>query len=453
MLQPKLAMTSIPTANSEKTSTSNTGSHCPICDERVTGTELQVQQHVNRHLDDSEQQLSVALAEHIQLETQSRDPDTHASATVEKIPPPGTSTSYHNTTTTTTTTPAQHMLQQLEISDRALATAMAQEQVTHQHVQPTSTLVPSLSDTAEQYYTNVLHKVLPLFESNDLLFSLTQPLLRPHVHIASRLDLFCSNMAGLGWDCGYRNIQMLFSALLYDRALKSLIQRQGMTEVPSIPEIAGRIEQAWKKGFDPEGASNFDGTLTDKEVWIGATEAIVLFRSININALVTDFETPTETDRKKMFEWIYHHYDGWCANRTCSIHSRQSRVSGVSTLVAPMFCQWQGHSVTIIGAEKSRTGDVSLIVLDPSRGFYESIMTEASNLRPRLFKRDVSHPQMQHPRFQLVYIPSVRQESKSKGWSFGRGKGKGKGKGKEKEKEKERGNRLPNGSSSDHPNQ
>lgn len=287
-------------------------------------------------------------------------------------------------------------MRELEENDAALASAMAAADTPgdHQHV---SSLVGSLADSAEQFYPNVTSKLLLHYNIRYVLF-------RQKVHIASKIDLFSSNIAGMGWDCGFRNIQMLCSALLNDAAYRGLLARVDMSEVPSIPEIAARIEQAWQKGFDPEGASRFGGTLVDKEVWIGATEVYILLRSLNIQAFVKDFETPNDVFRRQMFEWIFDHFQCWCKGETCPFHRKGFRNAKKPSFVPPLFCQWPGHSLTIVGAKKARDGSIALLVLDPARGFYRSLI-ESSFSESVLISRDLNHPHFQHPRFQLVSIP------------------------------------------------
>jgi hypothetical protein len=56
---------------------------------------------------------------------------------------------------------------------------------------------------------------------------------------------------GSQWSCGYRNIQMIISALLKHPDYHTTILK-GKSTVPTIYEIQESIEQAWKDGFDQE---------------------------------------------------------------------------------------------------------------------------------------------------------------------------------------------------------
>ncbi|KAI0565545.1 Peptidase C78 [Gracilaria domingensis] len=352
---------------------------CPICDRSFPGNLPELERHVNQHLDVDEQNASAAAAQHLALAENAAASQSSPNGVlydddeIQKGVDPARAISRHVHPTDIDRVlqhhhdeiykgedPARAILQQVEQSDAELARAIA----AGDQPQTSSSQLPEdsrFADCVEHCYVNIIRKIMP----NIDLFDQS----RKTIHLASRLDFYSSNLAGFGWDCGFRNIQMLFSSLLYEPASAAILAEADIKEVPSIPEIAAGIENAWSKGFDPEGAANFDGSLTDKEVWIGATEAFVLFRSLNLNAFVTDFETPTDSERKLMFQWIFKHFEKCCGARNCSLHlPRKARVAP-KAVVCPIFCQWQGHSLTIVGAEKTRNGDIFLVVLDPSRAF------------------------------------------------------------------------------------
>lgn len=87
-------------------------------------------------------------------------------------------------------------------------------------------------------------------------------------------------------------------------------------EIPSIPQVQCMIEEAWKRGLDPQGASHFNQKLQGTRAWIGATEIYSLFTSLGIRwAILHCFSTspqaascstnsPTDmTDMSKHF-WL-----------------------------------------------------------------------------------------------------------------------------------------------------
>lgn len=52
--------------------------------------------------------------------------------------------------------------------------------------------------------------------------------------------------------------------------------------VPCIPKIQSMIEDAWKEGFDPQGASQLNNRLQGTKAWIGACEVYTLLTSLRI---------------------------------------------------------------------------------------------------------------------------------------------------------------------------
>lgn len=343
---------------------------CPVCHAAVPGGARALSLHVNKHLDTNEQAASITLAH--QLQSQESPPPPSSSLDNDIFP----TSNFDHSPSDNTTNSISHPINSSNVST----------------VQPS--LRGSLSDSAERFYPDVLAQLLATYNGSSWIVRL--------VHVCTRLDFYSSNVAGWGWDCGFRNIQNLTGAILAGPGAQ-LLATQGVTDVPSIPEIAGRIEAAWRRGFDPSGAADYDGALADKKEWIGATEALVLFRSLGLSATQYDFDTPAETERKAMFTWVYNQFESRCKDAPCALHGRPWRKIGQTESVLPMFCQWHGHSVTIVGAEKTRTGDVSLLILDPSRGFYTDLVSSNVNRRA-LMRRSINHPQFKHPRFQIVMV-------------------------------------------------
>lgn len=363
-----------PPSTASTTPSSSQGTQCPICNQFIPGTPSQVQAHVEQHLDTT--------------------PPSDSRSLIDKP-----LDQVHNLS------PAEKMMLEVEQGDYALALHLASTPTSLSSNSPK--LSTSLSETADRCYTSILPTIIALHNNGDS-NSPFAPGPRPRLHLATPLDFYVSNIAGLGWDCGYRNIQTMFSALLKDPLCCSALRRKGIIEVPSILEIAAGIEEAWQNGIDREGANNFDGRLMGRQVWIGAMEAQAILTNNGIRALIEDFETPTLSDRERMFEWVYHHFERFCASQNCSIHRKTEMNNSIGCLsvVAPMFCQYPGHSVTVVGAKRSKsTGNVSLVILDPTKACSNNSMVNPVSLD--VFTRDARHPEWMHPRYQIVYIPSL----------------------------------------------
>ncbi|XP_030580558.1 zinc finger-containing ubiquitin peptidase 1 isoform X2 [Archocentrus centrarchus] len=178
-----------------------------------------------------------------------------------------------------------------------------------------------------------------------------------HVWLSADTDHYCSSAGDKGWGCGYRNFQMLFSALhRIDSYSCSLQERL----VPSIPQLQSLIEEAWKEGLDPQGASHFNQQLQGTRAWIGATEIYALRTSLGISASIIDFHMPTGPGdtHPQLFDWVKQYF---------SQSSRGSRLPSrlIQTTLPPLYLQHEGHSRSIIGLEQKNSGSLCLLLLDP----------------------------------------------------------------------------------------
>ncbi|XP_013890081.1 zinc finger with UFM1-specific peptidase domain protein, partial [Austrofundulus limnaeus] len=128
-----------------------------------------------------------------------------------------------------------------------------------------------------------------------------------HVWLSADTDHYSSSVGDRGWGCGYRNFQMLFSSLKMIDTYSSLLQDK---VVPCIPRIQSMIEEAWKEGLDPQGASHFNQRLQGTRAWIGATEIYVLLTSLGISSRIIDFHQPTGTagTHPLLFDWIKQYF-------------------------------------------------------------------------------------------------------------------------------------------------
>ncbi|XP_007440122.1 zinc finger with UFM1-specific peptidase domain protein [Python bivittatus] len=101
-----------------------------------------------------------------------------------------------------------------------------------------------------------------------------------HTWLSTGVDHFHCSLGDRGWGCGYRNFQMLFSSLLRNSSYKDCLKDN--SSVPCIPKIQTSIEDAWKEGFDPQGASHFNSRLQGTKAWIGACEIYSLLTSLRL---------------------------------------------------------------------------------------------------------------------------------------------------------------------------
>ncbi|XP_038685484.1 zinc finger-containing ubiquitin peptidase 1-like [Tripterygium wilfordii] len=93
----------------------------------------------------------------------------------------------------------------------------------------------------------------------------------------------------VGWGCGWRNIQMLSSHLLYQRQDARQVLFGGSGFIPDIPSLQRWLEIAWDRGFDVDGSHHFNHQIYGSKSWIGATECAALLRSFGLRARIVDF--------------------------------------------------------------------------------------------------------------------------------------------------------------------
>jgi len=121
------------------------------------------------------------------------------------------------------------------------------------------------------------------------------------------VDYFSSGFGDIGWGCGYRNTQMICSALLNNVASFKACLFGGCGFIPSILGLQGNslnsyiiitpnnlmceyisyifvewLEKAWKSGIDPDGANQLDREVYDTKKWIGTSEMYTLLTSFRI---------------------------------------------------------------------------------------------------------------------------------------------------------------------------
>ncbi|KAM6186453.1 zinc finger-containing ubiquitin peptidase 1 isoform 2-T2 [Rhynchocyon petersi] len=175
-----------------------------------------------------------------------------------------------------------------------------------------------------------------------------------HVWLSAVVDHFHSSLGDKGWGCGYRNFQMLLSSLLHNDAYDDCLK--GMS-IPCLPKIQSMIEDAWKEGFDPQGASQLNNRLQGTKAWIGACEVYTLLTSLGVKCHIVDFHKSTGPlgTHPRLFEWILNYYSS----------EREGSPKVVCTSKPPIYLQHQGHSRTVVGIEERKNRTLCLLIFDP----------------------------------------------------------------------------------------
>jgi hypothetical protein len=220
------------------------------------------------------------------------------------------------------------------------------------------------------------------------------------------------------WSCGFRNTQMLLSALVPilplthayhnvvaaadgDGSCTTKDETELSLVLPSLTKLQQLLELSWQSGFDPKGANHFRYNIVGEVSRIGAVEVASLFGFCYIDSCVVQF-IKTKPSRQCLPAFCYHYFcapdrrsEGDCNEKSAKEVAEKSMTwaeqHGKSTPsarrlpansynnthpVLPMYLQWEGHSVTVIGVEPFVPGynnmndswnQMNLLVLDPNR--------------------------------------------------------------------------------------
>uniref|UniRef100_A0A8D8QUU4 Zinc finger-containing ubiquitin peptidase 1 n=2 Tax=Cacopsylla melanoneura TaxID=428564 RepID=A0A8D8QUU4_9HEMI len=216
------------------------------------------------------------------------------------------------------------------------------------------------------------------------------------------VDHYAATYGDKGWGCGFRNIQMMLSALLRHTGYNNQLYRLWLTSgnrvepsrstMPSISRIQAHIEWAWRQGFDTQGADQLGLALVNTRKWIGATELVTFLSSLRIRCQLVDFHQPSSSDgcHPELFNWVLEYF------------------SNEDDFKPPLYLQHQGHSRTIMGVEQLKDGSLHLLILDPSHSVKQ--MSQCRDERKtlsllRLLRK--SSNQMKAPQYQVVAVTGI----------------------------------------------
>ncbi|KAJ2800849.1 hypothetical protein H4R20_003908 [Coemansia guatemalensis] len=177
--------------------------------------------------------------------------------------------------------------------------------------------------------------------------------------------LFCSTPADRRWACGYRNCQMLISALMVHQTRTTDVgsaSRFPRGNVPGVDELQQMLELAWRDGYDPEGAVQLRHRVVGTRKWIGATEVYCIMAHLGVATRIVDFPRPSAPDgtHPLLFAWVLDYYTA-----AAPAPPGDSDTGVCLTARLPLYLQHQGHSRTIVGVEIADAGTF-LLVLDPN---------------------------------------------------------------------------------------
>ncbi|ELW48818.1 Zinc finger with UFM1-specific peptidase domain protein [Tupaia chinensis] len=217
------------------------------------------------------------------------------------------------------------------------------------------------------------------------------------VWLSTVVDHYHSSLGDKGWGCGYRNFQMLLSSLLqndvYDDCLRGM-------SIPCIPKIQSMIEDAWKEGFDPQGACQLNNRLQGTKAWIGACEVYTLLTSLRVKCRIVDFHKSTGPlgTHPRLFEWILNYYSS----------EREGSPKVVCTSKPPIYLQHQGHSRTVVGIEERKNRTLCLLIFDPgcpSQEMQKLLKPEIEASSLKQLRKSAGN--LKHKQYQIVAIEGI----------------------------------------------
>jgi len=160
-----------------------------------------------------------------------------------------------------------------------------------------SAITPSLSTSSSsssvlsynpEHDRHITRNVIPLLYQQIKHTLQTIPLyLQPYtLSLCSNFDHYSQYD---GYTCGYRNIQILCSALLRKNEYRNILFG-GCGYVPNVESLQRIIEYAWSIGFDPVGYDELK-TILHTNKFIGSAECTVLLRFFGIPAQLIAFHS------------------------------------------------------------------------------------------------------------------------------------------------------------------
>ncbi|KAK5154649.1 hypothetical protein LTR04_005963 [Oleoguttula sp. CCFEE 6159] len=180
-----------------------------------------------------------------------------------------------------------------------------------------------------------------------------------------------------GGFCGYRNIQMLISFI---QGAKAEGHAKFSGGIPGVIALQDMIEDAWDKGINDigrfqtggiRGTTKYIGTPEVRSymspekrrfkslTYLSLPQALALYASLSIDtdvAVLADCPGWLQA-HEQLLAYVSNYFN----QSATAVDQRIQK-----TLLAPLYLQQPGHSLTIVGFERHRDGSSNLVVLDPS---------------------------------------------------------------------------------------
>ncbi|CAK7240472.1 MAG: hypothetical protein STHCBS139747_001914 [Sporothrix thermara] len=160
-----------------------------------------------------------------------------------------------------------------------------------------------------------------------------------------------------GGFCGYRNIQTMVSYIV---GAEFTGHEAFSGSLPSVFDVQNLIENAWDMGINPRGRIETGGIRLTRK-YIGTPEAIALLQSLNIPCSISAFKHKTPG---KSGDLLFRDVEQYFSRGKYEAGQKVR-----TTTLPPIYWQHPGHSLTIVGIEKTTEGETNLLVFDPTATF------------------------------------------------------------------------------------
>ncbi|KAJ7197208.1 peptidase family C78-domain-containing protein [Mycena pura] len=224
------------------------------------------------------------------------------------------------------------------------------------------------------------------------------PLLKTHLRIShtqgyTRRAVLCYERAVLvtrkawdaGWGCGYRNFLMACASLMDQPFQLMYFPLLDDPIPPGVRNLQRIIEDAWKAGFDPEGARDLK-KLVGTKTKIGTADIQIAFTFRGIPSRLVEFDLKKkEGGTDILTKWVIEYFSqphgvveeiNVLRPKTVS-EALLGATPVVVTSRMPFILQHDGHSRTIIGYEVNKSGEINLLEFDPSKIMKKSMRQAA----------------------------------------------------------------------------
>lgn len=147
---------------------------------------------------------------------------------------------------------------------------------------------------------------------------------------------------------------------------------------PGVRNLQALLEDAWKHGYDEEGAEQLKHKLVGANKWIGTADLYVAFTYRGIPVELADFNL-SNSDIKPLLDWVKAYFTPLERPKGtgATVHDALYRRSPVTvTDKMPLVLQHEGHSRLVVGYEIMKDGSTNLLMFDPSKRVPDDLRAE-----------------------------------------------------------------------------